>query len=61
MHWCGKDAQVEMGSTPSTNGPIEMHLCSYNVGPQGWEQESWKTKDQVFGRVQGNDWWTVDT
>jgi hypothetical protein len=46
------------GGPPSTNGPIEMDLCGYNVGPRGIGKRN--LGRQVSGSVQGADWWTVD-
>ena len=49
------------GGPSSTKGPIKTDLHSYSVGPGDREDESWKTEGQIVGRVQGDDWWTVDT
>ena len=31
------------------------------MGTEDREGESWKTEEQMVGRVQGDDWWTVHT
>lgn len=55
----GGNAQVRWEDI-STNEPIEMDPRGYNVGPKDREGEYWTAEYRLMGRLQEDDWWTVD-
>jgi len=52
LKWDGEDS--------STNEPIEIDAHGYNVGHKDRESEYCTAEDRLIGRLQEDDWWTVD-